>query len=276
MVDKEDAPSWQTKLGRKLRIRNVYVRILFAEFLGTFVLCCFGIGSIAQAVLSSREAPNGNILTISLGWGIGIAMGIYATGKVSGGHINPAVTGAMATLGRVPLLRVPFYFIGQYLGAFCGAAAIYIVYINALDEFDAGARHVPYHVNSTGDIWATYPLHHVETWQGFVDQLLSTGLFVIAILAVTDKHAGVTSGVAPALIGACFAGILSAFAYNNGGALNPARDLAPRVFTAIVGYNGAPFTFRNGNWFWVPIVGPHLGAIIGALLYNGLVGLHMP
>jgi len=273
----EPAPTWQSRLFNRLRVRNENVRILLAEFWGTFILTSFGIGANAQSVCSNHAVPNGNIITITLGWGLGIAMGIYSSINVSGGHINPAVTLAMASLGKVQWRKVPFYMIGQCLGAFCGSFAVWIVYYDSLNNHDQGVRCVPYCKDSTGDIWATYPLAHVNTFQGLADQIFSTALFVGMICAITDeRNAGVPKAVVPIIIGLAFVGILDSYAYNCGASLNPARDLMPRIFTAIAGWGGAPFTFRGGNWFWVPVIGPFIGGVLGAWVYTLLIGIHLP
>jgi MIP family channel proteins len=248
-----------------------------AEFLGTLVLVSLGDGTVAQTVLSQRiPLPRGSIVTVNLGWGIAVMMGVYACGGASGGHINPAFTVALALYRKLPWKRVPFYLLGQYLGAFMGSVGVYICYLDALQAYDGGVRSVT-GPNATAGIWATYPQEHVSTMQGLVDQIFATGLLVLLALAITDpRNMSVPKGLAPIAVGSIVIALTTAFEFNCGAALNPARDLGPRLFTLVGGWGGAVFSFREYNWFWVPVVGPHLGAILGAGLYIVCVEMHWP
>lgn len=275
----EYGDSWQDHLALKLRSRNPYVRFFLAELLGTFILVAFGVGCVAQTVLNSANFRF-NFVIIALGWGFAVAFGVYVSGGASGGHINPAVTVCFALFGRLKWRFVPVYILGQYVGAFLASFCIYIVYYNQLDKYDNGTRQGPFTVNatrSTAGIWATYPQNEsIETWQCFIDQIFGTGLLVLMALAVTDKrNMEPPKGMIPLVIGFVVAGLITAFESNCGAALNPARDFAPRFFTSIAGWEGV-FGYRDYNWFWVPILGPHLGAILGGLVYNGCVGIHLP
>jgi len=273
-------PTWQQKIAASLRIRNDYIRILLSEFLGIFILVTFGVSCVAQFVLNSSNFRF-NVVAVNLGWGIAVALGVFVSGEASGGHINPAITVAFAVLGRTPWRKVPFYFMGQYLGAFFGALVVYLAYQNALDICDHGIRQGPYSENitcSTAGIWATYPQSElIATWQGFVDQIFSTGLLMLMVMAITDKrNMEVPKGLIPIAIGLTILGLTTGFESNCGAAMNPARDLSPRIFTALSGWGGGVFSYRNFNWFWVPVLGPHIGAIFGAWFYNICVGLHWP
>ncbi|KAK7116040.1 aquaporin-10-like [Littorina saxatilis] len=250
------------------------MRAFLAELLGTFILMIFGIGSVAQAVLSKETA--GSHMSIHWSWGFGVALGVYASVGVSGGHINPAVSVAMATLGRLPWRKVPIYALGQYLGSFLAAVVVFLVYMDALHHYDGGVRQVT-GVNATAGIWSTYPQPYVSTWTGLGDQIFGTAILLVCVMALTDsRHFGPGSALTPFCVGGVVVVIGMTFGLNCGYALNPARDLAPRAFTALAGWGSAPFSFRNYNWFWVPIVGPHIGALLGAHLYQIFVGLHWP
>lgn len=259
-------------------LNNDYLRIVLAEFLGTFILVALGDGTVAQTILSQRGdyMPKGSIVTINLGWGIAVMMGIYACGGVSGGHINPAFTVALAVYKKLPWRKVPFYLVGQYLGAFMGAVSVYMCYIDALNHYDGGIRSVV-DANGTAGIWATYPQAHVSSLQGLVDQLFATGLLALMALAITDpRNLAVPKGLAPLAVGFVVVALTTAFEFNCGAALNPARDLGPRLFTLVGGWGAGVFSFRNYNWFWVPVLGPHIGAILGAGLYIVCIELHWP
>ncbi|WAQ99001.1 AQP10-like protein [Mya arenaria] len=257
-------------LSTKLRVHNDLAREALAEFLGTFILLSFGDGSVAQMLLSQGEL--GSALSIHLSWGLGVMMGVFVAGGVSGAHLNPAVTGAMACLGRLPWRKAPVYMLAQYLGAFIAAACVYLVYYDALAHYDGGVRDL-----SSAGIFATYPQTYVTSWNCFGDQIFGTALLLIGILAITDPDNMAPSKAMTALcVGLLVVAIGMTFGLNCGYAINPARDLGPRIFTAIGGWGLEPFNVRNYNYFWIPVVATHLGAIIGSLVYQLCVGFHWP
>uniref|UniRef100_A0A5S6R1C1 Aquaporin n=1 Tax=Trichuris muris TaxID=70415 RepID=A0A5S6R1C1_TRIMR len=195
--------------------------------------------------------------------------------KLLGGHINPAVTLALCTVGNCRWKLLPVYWAGQYLGAFTASSILYGIYSGALDKFDQGTRMVS-GPTATASIFATYPMDHATNSQTFFDQIVSTAILLIVVCAVSDeRNMEVPKYFAPMAIGMIFVAIIAAFGFNCGGAMNPARDFSPRIFTAIAGWGSETFSYRN-YWFWVPIIGPHLGAITGAALYQLLVAIHWP
>ncbi|ELT97593.1 hypothetical protein CAPTEDRAFT_125390 [Capitella teleta] len=257
-----------------MRIRNQGAREFCAEFLGTMILIIIGDGSVAQSVLSSETA--GAFHSVNWAWGLAVAMGVWVSVGVSGGHINPAVTLTMCILRKCPWKKLLPYWLAQYLGAFAGAAVVYGVYYDALNAFDGGVRQVD-GINGTAGIWATYPKEFLSAESGFGDQLVGTAMLVCLVMAITDKrNANIPSGIQPLCIGLVVVAIGMSFGFNCGYAINPARDLGPRVLTAIAGWGDEVFTYRDYNWFWVPLAGPHVGAMVGAALYEWLVGLHFP
>ncbi|KAL4227207.1 hypothetical protein ACF0H5_012653 [Mactra antiquata] len=258
----------------KLRLKNQLARECLAEFLGTFILLTFGTASVAQKVLS--DGDNGSALSIHWSWGIGVTLGIYVAGGVSGAHLNPAVTIALACLGKCPWKKTPVYMLAQYLGAFIASACVYLVYIDALKHHDNGVRVID-GVTGTAGIWSTYPTSYVSTWNCFGDQIFSTAILLLCILAITDtNNMQPTKGVLAISVGLLVVAIGMTFGHNCGYAINPARDLGPRLFTSVAGWGKAPFSYRDYNYFWVPVVGPHLGGILGALVYQLCVGMHWP
>jgi MIP family channel proteins len=244
-----------------------------AEFLGTFILIVFGVGVVAQTVLS--RGANGSFLAINLGWGLAVMLGVYAAGGVSGAHINPAVTLALALTRGFPWVKVAPYVIAQTAGAFVASAVVYLTYREAFDAFDGGARQV-LGERATAGVFATYPQPFLTTLGGFIDQLVGTALLMVGVLAVTDQRNNAAPGwLTPVLVGGIVVAIGVAFGFNAGYAINPARDFGPRFFTAIAGWGGGVFT-AAGGWWWVPVVAPCLGAIVGALAYDALVARHHP
>jgi MIP family channel proteins len=244
-----------------------------AEFLGTFLILVFGTASVAQKVLSGGEL--GSALSIHLSWGLGVTFGIYASAGVSGAHLNPAVTLALAAFRGFAWRKVPAYVLAQTLGAFAGAAVTFLTYREAFSAFDGGVRQVAGE-NATAGIFATYPQPFLSAFPGgFVDQVVGTALLLLVIFALGDRrNAGPASG-GPVLVGALVVAIGMTFGMNAGYAINPARDFGPRVFTALAGWGGEVFT-AGGHWWWVPIVAPCLGAVLGGLVYDLLVTRHHP
>jgi MIP family channel proteins len=243
-----------------------------AEFLGTLVLIVFGTGVVAEVLLSGQKS--GMPLSIHLAWGLAVTLGIYVSAGVSGAHLNPAVTLTLAALRGFPWRKVPAYVAAQTAGAFCGAALTYLTYREAFSHFDGGTRQVTGTLATAG-IFATYPQPFLSIGGGFVDQFVGTALLMLGIFAIADRrNAGPVSG-APVVVGALVAAIGMSFGFNAGYAINPARDLGPRLFTSFAGWGSEVFR-AGGGWWWVPIVAPCLGGVLGAFVYDVLITRHHP
>jgi MIP family channel proteins len=244
-----------------------------AEFLGTFILIAFGVGVVAQTVLS-RNA-NGSYLAINVGWGLAVMLGVYASAGVSGAHLNPAVTLALAMTRGFPWSKVVPFVVAQMAGAFAGAAIVYLTYAEAFTAFDGGVRQIAGEQGTAG-IFATYPQPYLSIAGGFIDQVVGTALLMAAILAVTDqKNAAPPGWLSPILVGGIVVAIGVAFGFNAGYAINPARDLGPRLFTAAAGWGSGVFS-AAGGWWWVPVIAPMVGAPLGAFVYDLLIVRHYP
>ena len=242
---------------------------LYAEFLGTFILIMFGAGVVAQKVLS--DGNYGSYLAINLSWGIGVTMGVYSAAAVSGAHLNPAVSLAFALRRTLPWKKVLPYSLAQTAGAFAAAATVFFTYRQAFTAFDGGVRAVT-GPKATGFIFATYPQPFLSTAGGLVDQIVGTALLLMLICAITDaRNNPLGAHLAPILIGLVVVAIGMCFGFNSGYAINPARDIGPRLFTFAAGWGGE--VFRAGNyWFWVPIAGPLIGGPFGVLVYDAVIG----
>src|SRR3954468_4708350 len=233
-------------------------RELLAEFFGTFVLIVFGVGVVAQVVLSRQTA--GAYLSINIAWGIAVAMGCYVAAGVTGAHLNPAVTVALAVRRAFPWGRVLPYALAQLGGAFVASAVVFLTYHEALNAFDGGVRQV-LGAHGTAGIWATYPQPFLSTMGGFIDQVVGTALLVTVIFGIMDgRNSPVPAGLAPVVVGLLVVLIGATFGFNAGYAINPARDFGPRLFTFIGGWGGEVFRAGNG-WWWVPIVAPCVGGV---------------
>ncbi len=249
-------------------------REVLAEFLGTFVLILFGAGVVAQFIVSRGTA--GSYLAINLAWGLGVVMGCYVSAGVSGAHLNPAVTLAVAVHRGFPWRKVGPYIAGQFAGAFVAAAVVYLTYREGLAAFDGGVRQV-LGTQGTAGIFATYPQAYLSTFPGgFIDQIVGTAILVGVIFGITDsRNNPVPGGLVPVVVGLLVVGIGAAYGVNCGYAINPARDLGPRLFTAVAGWGSE--VFRAGNhWWWVPVVAPLIGGVLGGWMYNVLVGNRFP
>jgi glycerol uptake facilitator protein len=253
---------------------------LIAEVFGTFVLILLGDGVVAQVATSARlasEAYDWN--TIAFGWGFAVVMAVYVAGGVSGAHINPAVTFAMAVKRGFAWSKVVPYWIAQIVGAFLGALAVYLVYLQGLVE--AGMPNV----------WSTAPgalfdkplwgdadlvVNNVGSypfWNAGLAEIIGTAMLLIGVAAMIDpKNLGPKSNMAPLLIGFVVLSIGLSLGGPSGYAINPARDFGPRIFGTIAGTKD----LWSGGYWYVPIVFPLIGGAIGILLYDYLITPFLP
>ena len=263
-----------------------------AEFLGTFVLIALGDGVVAMAVAglpgSGRtQTPTtiflsaGDWLFITWGWAMAVAFAVYVAGGVSGAHINPAVTLTFAVRRRFPWNKVGPYVVAQVLGAFVGAALILLVYGDAIDALNTalGTTRTGPQGNVSFSIFATFPAAYFHGgWVGpFVDQVVGTAFLLMFVVAVIDaRNTAVQANLGPLMIGLVVAAVGMSFGANAGYAINPARDFGPRLFAYLAGWGDValPGTVPGAfSWyFWIPIVAPLLGGVIGVLIYDVFVG----
>lgn len=247
---------------------NENLRLFLAEFIGTFILLMFGIGSVASVVLG--KGRYGSYLSINFGWAVGCCLGVYWSIGISGGHINPAVTLAMAVCGRLRWKLVPLYMTAQFLGSFVAAAVCYGIYKDLIHAFDKDLT------LKTAGIFSTYLHPDVSHETAFADQVVGTMLLVGCVCALTDKRNNPPStGIFPVIVGFIVLVIGISFGINCGYGINPARDLSPRIFTSIAGWGIAPFK-ANNYWFWISILGQFAGGVLGALVYILTVEMHHP
>ncbi|KMS86925.1 MULTISPECIES: MIP/aquaporin family protein [Streptomyces] len=276
----------------RLRSRGGLLGECVAEFLGTFVLISFGCGVVAMAVAalpgSGRAATAttiflaaGDWLLITWGWALAVVFGVYVAGGVSGAHINPAVTLAMAVRRGFPWVKVLPYWFAQVVGALTGAALVYLVYHNAIDAYDSTVTgpKVNGHTNATFSIFATFPApyFHGGIWGPLIDQIVGTAFLLMLIAAVLDlRNQAVKANLAPLIVGFVVAAIGMSYGANAGYAINPARDFGPRLLTYAAGWDSLAFPGSVSGSFsaywWIPIVGPLIGGLIGILIYDLFIG----
>jgi len=244
---------------------------LVAEFLGTLVLLALGDGVVAMVMLFGTGVPGevvrGGYTNITLGWGLAVFMGICIAGRISGAHLNPAVTLALAITRDFPWRKVLPYSLAQLAGAFAGAALVYANYRPAFLAFDP-------ELTKTAGVFTTFPAFPEYWGNGLFDQVVGTALLVGLIWAITDPRNGVVPpNWQPLAIGLVVVAIGVSWGGMHGYAINPARDLGPRLFTAAAGFRNTGF---DNYVFVVPIVGPLLGGVLGALIYDYGVRPHLP
>jgi glycerol uptake facilitator len=259
-----------------------------AEFLGCLVLISFGCGVVAMAVAalpgSGRAQSSttiflasGDWLLITWGWALAVTFGVYVAGGISGAHINPAVTIAFAVRRRFPWSKVGPYIVAQVAGCFVGAAIVLLVYHNAIDAFNLAShttRSAP-GGNTTYSIFATFPApyFHGSVWGPLIDQIVGTAFLLMFVAAIIDiRNTAVQANLGPLIVGFAVAAIGMSYGANAGYAINPARDFGPRLLAWFGGWgqNALPGTVPGSfsNYFWIPIVGPIIGGVIGVLVYD--------
>lgn len=248
-----------------MRPQPTLVAELIAEFLGTFVLILFGTGVVAMVLLFPTHNPgetiHGGFTNITIGWGLGVTMGIYIAGKISGAHLNPAVTLALAVFRGFSWRKVLPYSVAQTAGAFSAAALVFWNYLPAFRQFDP-------QLERTAGVFTTFPAFPGLPQAGFLDQLIGTGLLVLMIFAITDEfNLPPGANLTPLLIGLVVVAIGMSFGGMHGYPINPARDFGPRLFSALAGFRNNGLTDGSHVW-WIPVLAPLLGGLAGAALYD--------
>jgi len=238
---------------------------MLAELMGTAIILLFGAGVCAMVVLFGRGTPgevvHGGYTNITIGWGVGVTMGVYVAGKVSGAHLNPAVTLALALFRGFPWRKVIPYSVAQTAGAFAGAALVFFNYREQFLKADP-------QLERTAGIFTTFPAFPGLPHVGFFDQVLGTALLLMLVLAVTDeRNQAVSANLAPLIIGLIVVGIGVSFGALHGYAINPARDLGPRLFVTLAGFRNNGL-IDGSHAYWVPIAGPLVGGVLGAAIYD--------
>lgn len=242
--------------------------IFTAELIGTAILILLGDGVVAAVLLAQSKAQNSGWIVITFGWGLAVAVAVYAVGRFSGAHINPAVTLALASIGSVDWADVPIYILGQFVGAFIGAVLVWLTYLLHWRETeDPGLKLA---VFSTGPAIRNYGAN-------LITEIIGTFILVFGVLAITtnfgttvmtDQSLQQSFNVAlpPLLVGLLVLGIGLSLGGPTGYAINPARDLGPRIAHFVLPIAGK----GDSDWgyAWVPVVGPIVGGVLGGLAFQ--------
>jgi len=230
--------------------------MIFSEFLGTMILIILGDGVVANVVLSKSKGNSSGWIVITTGWGFAVGMAVYIVGWVGGAHINPAVTIGLASIGAFPWALVPAYIAAQMLGAFAGAIIVYLAYHDhfaATDDADGKLG-----------VFCTAPAIRSNIWN-LITEIIGTAMLLIGILGITNSH-NVMGSLGPLAIGILIWAIGLSLGGPTGYAINPARDLGPRIAHALLPIPGK----RDSDWSysWIPVVGPIIGGVLGAWIYQ--------
>jgi glycerol uptake facilitator protein len=255
---------------QRLKIRGLPSELI-AEFFGTMILILFGVGVVAQVVGGGIGAHD----SIAWAWGLGVTFGIYTAGRISGAHLNPAVTLTLAVFKGFSWRKVAPYALAQTAGAFIAALLVRWDYSSVLNLVD------PQHTFKSQGVFSTLPGNGtlpVSEWGAFRDQIIGTAILLFLILAITDVRnaSPAVANLTPFIIGLVVVAIGMAWGTDAGYAINPARDFGPRLAEYITGYRTA-FKDQYGQlYFWVPIVAPLIGGVVGGALYEGVVARALP
>ena len=238
---------------------------LVAEFIGTMIIILFGGGVVAMVQLfgtgTAGEIVNGGYTNITLGWGLAVTLGVAVSARVSGAHLNPAVTLSVAIFRGFSWAKVAPYMLAQTAGAFTGAALVFLNYRPAFLKQDPMLDH-------TAGIFCTFPAFPDVPLAGFIDQVLGTALLLFLVMALTDENnLQAPSWMSPLLVGLIVVAIGISFGGMHGYAINPARDFGPRLFTVVAGFRNNGLTDGNAVWM-IPFFAPFLGGIVGTAAYD--------
>jgi glycerol uptake facilitator protein len=227
-----------------------------AEFLGTAIVIVIGNGVVANVVLPKTKGNNGGLISIVLGWMIAVFVGVYMTADSSGAHLNPAVTFALASAGKFDWSLVPMYLLAQILGAMFGAFIVWMIYKDHINEAGSAADQLA--IFSTGPSIRRLP-------QNFITETLATLVFILGILFIkpADSNLGALSALPVALL---VGGIGFGLGGPTGWAINPARDLGPRMMHFLLPMKGK----GSSDWSYapVPVFGPIVGGILAGIIYT--------
>lgn len=232
------------------------MNIFWGELIGTMLLILLGNGAVANVLLNNSKGQNSGWIVIAAGWGFAVGIAVYITGWASGGHFNPAVTAGLCLAKKSSWELFPLYLAGQMIGAMLGSVLVWITY---LPHFEKTANpQLKLLCFSTQPAIRSY-------FQNFLCEVIGTAVLLLGILGIFDAHNGIAGGVGPYLVGILIFSIGLSLGGPTGYAINPARDLGPRIVHALLPLKGK----GSSDWAyaWVPIFGPLLGGLIGAAIY---------
>ena len=245
------------------------MQAIVAELVGTMILVILGDGVVANVVLKKTKGNDAGWIAITTGWGLAVAIAVYSVGRISGAHLNPAVTFGLASIGEFEWSRVGGYVLAQLVGAILGAVIVWVTYYSHFQVTDDPADKLA--------VFATGPAIR-SSGVNFVAEVVGTAMLVFGVLAIAanagemagtvDLSSVFSSGINPLLVGFLVWAIGLSLGGPTGYAINPARDLGPRIAHAILPIPGK----GDSDWgySWIPVLGPIVGGVLGALAYSAL------
>jgi glycerol uptake facilitator protein len=237
------------------------MKLFTAELVGTMLLVLLGDGVVAGVLLNKSKAEKSGWIVITTGWALAVAMAVYAVGRISGAHLNPAVTLGLAAVGKFPWDEAPVYILAQMIGAFLGAALVWLAYFAHWEQTPSEVLKLA--------VFSTAPGIR-RTVANLVTEIIGTSVLVFGVLALGANKAPNDTGLTPLLVGFLVWAIGLSLGGPTGYAINPARDLAPRIAHALLPIAGKGSS--DWGYAWIPVVGPVVGGVIGAVAYVGLFG----
>jgi glycerol uptake facilitator protein len=257
--------------------KNSLLAELSGEFAGTMILILFGVGVVAAVVAGGV----GDHDSIAWSWGLGVTLGVYVAARLSGAHLNPAVTLALAAFKGFSWNKVLPYALAQTAGAFVAAIIIRFTYADAINAVDPGHTYSTQGIFSTqsGAVTVGTTVHSVTLTTAFFDQIVGTAILVFVIFALTTAtNNPPLANLGPLIVGLLVVAIGMAWGVNAGYAINPARDFGPRLAEWVTGYSTAWRSANDGHpiYFWIPIIGPLVGGLVGGAAFKYLIEQFLP
>jgi glycerol uptake facilitator protein len=255
---------------------KAFVGELIAEAVAMAIIIAIGDSVAAMYSLYDPSPYQQAYWGVCIAWGLAVTLAIYATASVSGCHANPAVTLALAIYRKFSWKKVVPYCAAQVVGGFIGAAIVYVLYVPVIDLFNA-THHLTRVAGGAAGVFFTHPGLAVTVSHAFLDEIILTALLIFGIFAITEQFNEQAPGanLGALMIGFLVAAIGASMGYLEAWALNPARDLGPRLFCFVTGWGAAAFPAPQSYW-WVPIAGPLLGCIVGGGAYQLLIHQFLP
>jgi glycerol uptake facilitator protein len=258
-------------------LRTARVGEFLSECLATFIILALGDSVAAMYVLYDPSPYSHAYWGVCIAWGMAVTLAIYVTGAVSGTHANPAITLALTLYRGFPRSKVLHYVSAQVLGAFLGAALVYLLFQPVIDHFN-----LVHHLSRAGDggaagVFFTHPGDGITPTHAFVDEIVLTGFLVLGVFGITEQFNTLApqANTGALMIGLLVATIGASAGYLEAWPINPARDLGPRVFCFLSGWGPQAFPAPEHYW-WVPLAGPLVGGILGGGLYQLLIRPFLP
>jgi glycerol uptake facilitator protein len=257
-------------------MKKAFVGELIAEAVAVAIIIAIGDSVAAMYSLYDPSPYQGSYWGVCIAWGLAVTIAIYSTASVSGCHANPAVTLALALFRKFSWSKVVPYCSAQVVGAFCGASIVYALFVPIINQFNA-AHNLTRAAGGAAGVFFTHTGIGIAPMHAFSDEIILTAILVFGIFAITEQYneqaPGANSGAL--IIGLLVATIGASMGYLEAWAINPARDLGPRFFCFVAGWGASAFPSPQNYW-WIPIVAPLLGGVVGGAAYQVLIHQFLP